>query len=54
MYKNNRFYPCELENWQLNKALYDIVIKSISIDRSKRYNSMVDFYIEWNKALRTL
>jgi len=54
MYKNNRFYPCELENWQLNKELYDIVIKSISIDRSKRYNSMVDFYIEWNKALRTL
>ncbi len=54
MYKNNSFYPCELENWQLNKELYDIVIKSINIDRSKRYNSMVDFYIEWNKALRTL
>jgi len=54
MYKNNSFYPCELESWQLNKELYDIVIKSINIDRVKRYNSIVDFYIEWNKALRTL
>lgn len=54
MYKNNCFYPCDLDNWQLNKELYDIVIKSINFDRPKRYNSMVDFNIEWNKALRTL
>ncbi len=43
-----------INNKQLNKNPYDIVIKSINIDRSKRYNSMVDFYIEWNKSLRTL
>lgn len=54
MYKNNCFYPCKLETWQLDKALYNIVIKAIDIDRAKRYNSMVDFYTEWDKILKTL
>lgn len=54
MYKNNCFYPCKLENWQLGKELYDIVNKAVDIDRSKRYKSMAIFYNEWNNALHTL
>jgi Protein kinase domain. len=54
MYKNNCFYPCKLENWQLDKELYDIVIKAVDSDRSKRYKTMAIFYNEWNNALHTL
>lgn len=54
MYKNSCFYPCELDNWQLGKELYDIAIKAVDADRTKRYKSMAIFYNEWNKALHTL
>lgn len=54
MYQRNVFFACSLENWTLSKQLYDVVLKAVENDRSKRYNSMSDFWYSWKSALRTL
>ena len=52
MYTNSAFTPCTLENWELSKSCYEIVLKAVSIDRTKRYPSIDLFYAAWNNALR--
>lgn len=54
MYQNNAFFACSLENWTLSKQLYDVVLKAVEKDRSKRYSSMTEFFNSWNKALPTV
>lgn len=51
MYLNNGFFPCTYEQWELSKSLYDVTFKAVNPDRSKRYNSISDFYSEWDKAI---
>jgi serine/threonine-protein kinase len=51
MYKNNGFFPCTLERWQLSKELYDVALKAVNINRCQRYNSMSDFLSTWKKSL---
>ncbi len=51
MYKNNAFFPCAPENWELSKLCYDVVLKAVSIDRLERYPSINHFYTAWACAL---
>jgi serine/threonine-protein kinase len=51
MYKNNSFFPCSLEKWELSKEMYEVSLRAVNTDRNKRYNSMSDFSSAWNKAL---
>jgi serine/threonine protein kinase len=51
MYKNNSFFPCASEKWELSEELYAISLRAVNEDRSKRYNTMSDFFITWNNAL---
>lgn len=50
-YKMNAFTPCSIENWELSKACYDVVLKSVALERTERYASINEFYIAWNGAL---
>lgn len=54
MYKNNCFFPCDFEKWELSKLQYDIALKAVNMDRSKRYNTIDDFSISWNKGLHAI
>jgi serine/threonine-protein kinase len=51
MYKTNMFAPCRLETWELSEALYQIVCKAVSPERSKRYDSMKNFYEKWKQEV---
>lgn len=50
-YDRNAFSPCSLVNWELNKQCYDSVLKSVALDRNKRYGSIADFRTAWDNAL---
>ena len=52
-YSQNQFIPCSFEKWDLNKACYDVVLKAVELDRTKRYQSIEDFHMAWNLALQT-
>lgn len=47
MYKNNGFFPCSLEEWELSKNAYEVVRKAVNKDRGGRYQSMSDFHQAW-------
>lgn len=51
IYENNCFFPCALENWELNKTLYEITVKAVEKERHKRYKSVSDFFISWKEGL---
>lgn len=51
-YIQNQFIPCSFKKWDLNKACYDVAIKAVELDRTKRYQSIEDFYTAWTLALR--
>lgn len=50
-YTQNQFIPCSFEKWDLNIACYDVALKAVELDRSKRYQSIEDFYMAWSLAL---
>ena len=50
MYKNNSFSPCTREKWELSEEMYEVSLRAVNKDRCKRYNSVSDFFITWNKA----
>lgn len=52
-YTQNQFRPCSFEKWDLNKACYEVALKAVELDRSKRYQSIQEFYMAWVLALRT-
>lgn len=54
MYVQNCFFPCSLENWGLDEKLYQVSLKAVSIDRSKRYPSVSEFYVTWKEVLADL
>lgn len=51
MYKDSRFFPCELEKWGLSRELYDVLFIAVEEDRNKRYKTIAEFFYEWNRAL---
>lgn len=51
MYKENKFIPCLLENWELDTQLYKVAFKAVEADREKRYNSISEFREIWSKTL---
>lgn len=42
-YTENRFLPCDAENWTLDRDLYISVRKAVEPDRTKRYKTISDF-----------
>lgn len=50
-YKQNAFSPCSFDQWELDRASYNVACKAVSLERSKRYSSINNFYQEWKKAL---
>ncbi|MMZ65795.1 hypothetical protein D1872_282290 [compost metagenome] len=36
--------------WEASKELYEIASKAVDKDRSKRYQSVTEFYEAWTKA----
>jgi serine/threonine-protein kinase len=51
IYQNNRFFPCARERWELSKDMYEVSLKAVMEDRSERYQSVSEFFINWNKVL---
>lgn len=51
MYKNNAFYPCTFENWELNEGLYNVALKAVEKEKQNRYHSLSDFSVAWNNGL---
>ncbi len=50
-YRENRFIPCPLENWQANEATYRVALRAVSPQKCNRYATVAEFYSEWRKAL---
>lgn len=50
MYKQNAFFPCKYETWELSEALHKIALKAVSQDRTKRYGSIAAFYKAWRTS----
>ncbi|MCL1858943.1 MAG: serine/threonine protein kinase [Oscillospiraceae bacterium] len=44
-------YNRSIENWTLNKKLYNIVKKAVSDDRSQRQQSICELIDEWNTGI---
>ena len=51
MYKNNVFFPCTLEKWELNMEAYEVTLKAVNKDRSARYQTMSDFLRAWDAVI---
>lgn len=51
MYKENTFFPCRYETWELSESLYRIALKAVSQDRTNRYGSMMAFHEAWRSAV---
>ena len=51
IYKSNRFIPCSLEKWELDKNVYEVTLKAVNKDRSERYQTMADFFRAWQNVL---
>ena len=50
IYRENTFFPCKPETWELSDQSYKIALKAVSQDRSKRYKSMEEFQETWCAA----
>ncbi len=51
MYKNNGFFPCALEKWELSREAYEVTRKAVNKDRDGRYQTMSDFFRAWNAVV---
>lgn len=49
-YLNNQFVPCSYSDWQLNEESYRVATKAVSINKSERYTTFVEFFNDWKKA----
>ena len=47
MSKENAFFPCRYETWELSESLYNTALKAVNKSRAKRYESIIDFYEAW-------
>lgn len=50
-YKNNIFLPCELEHWTLNEEAYNVVCKTVNLEKSERYKTISEFNIALKRTL---
>lgn len=50
-YAENRFIPCDILKWQLNKRSYETALKAVSPNHLDRYSSIDEFWRAWNAAL---
>lgn len=50
-YINNRFLPCSLDKWKLNKSCYDVVLKAVNLERTERYKTISEFHSAFKFAL---
>lgn len=50
-YINNRFLPCPLEKWILNKESYFAVLQAAKPNRAKRYKTIYDFHKAFQAAI---
>lgn len=51
MYETNAFFPSSPETWELNRACYQVVRKSVSPSRSSRYPTIAALQAAWQRAL---
>jgi serine/threonine-protein kinase len=49
-YEYNCFYPCSFDKWSLNQTCYDLAIKAVHNDRTKRFQDVDEFYTAWFNA----
>lgn len=49
-YRENRFVPCSLSNWQLSEESYRVAVRAASQNKSERYLTFEDFYHEWKSS----
>ena len=53
-YQDNRFSPCLLSNWQLNKESYEVAKKAVSLNKNSRYLTFAEFFEDWKKAVERI
>ena len=51
-YTENRFVPCAFSKWELNEASYRTALKAVSPNREDRYQTVAEFFHEWQGALQ--
>ena len=51
-YINGHFIPAGIEKFCLSQDVYNILLKATSLDRKLRYESIEEFYFEWESALK--
>lgn len=49
-YIQSRFVPCSLSDWQLSKESYQVVVKAVESDKSKRWKTFAEFFKEWKNS----
>ncbi|MDF2541678.1 MAG: hypothetical protein K0S47_1396 [Herbinix sp.] len=54
MYEDNCFYPCEINTWELNSKMYEVVLKAVKKEREERYSSLKEFFYAWKEAETTV
>lgn len=50
-YSENKFYACQIDEWQLNKLSYEVVLKATDTSRDDRYKTIEEFNREWTNSL---
>lgn len=51
-YEKGMFIPNNIENFELSKGVYDILVKATSYDKNNRYSSIKEFHKEFLNTLR--
>lgn len=51
-YEKGMFIPNDIETFELSKAVYDILIKATSHERTNRYKSIKEFHNEFINAMK--
>ena len=50
-YAENRFIPCQINNWQLNNQSYFVALKAVNPNKSERFQSISQFFLAWDNSL---
>ncbi len=53
-YEKGVFVHNSYNSFELSKDVYDVLMKATYYDRDKRYHSIIEFYQEFNKAIKKM
>lgn len=51
-YLRNSFFPCSIDNWNLDKHVFKVALKAVNLERDNRFKTITQFHLAWNQALK--